>query len=279
MKTKSNNIRSYYIAYLALCGVFLLISSFWDLQINQLVNSADSYFGTFLARIGELPVYLVIPFTSMVFFVCSKGKAFKTILSFIYGIGGWLYLFIWLGDNWLKDDQFRLPFSVFFGLVFAALSFYIAKKLPRDVMLKLKPFAIFLLIAALGTALTVEGIKNIWGRVRFRHLLEDDNFNRFSHWFISQGVNGNKSFPSGHTSASSSSLLISALPLICAQLKKYEVRMFVLAAIYTFAVGFSRIIVGAHYLSDITVGALVGLAWFLAVKKFYLEKRANVIGE
>ena len=281
MKTKQPPIKAFYIAFLACCGVLLAVAAFYDLKLDQLLNSPENPFGKFLERTGELPVYLVIPFASMIFFnTRSKSKTAKNIFYAIavavFNLFGCILFCIQMGDNWLIKDDYRQLYEIIFGIIFSALSLYISTKLPYKTMKKLRPYASFIMIAALGTAVTVELIKNLWGRVRFRDLLkQNDDFAQFTRWFLPQGKTGNKSFPSGHTSAASSVLLLSALPVIFKKLKKYEVRIFLLCLAYTFAVGLSRMIVGAHYLSDITMGAMIGFLWFLFTKKFYLERNVT----
>lgn len=273
MKTKTKSMKAWYLAFGALCVVLLAVAAVWDLKIDQLLNNPENYFGEFLARFGEVPVYLVTPFAAMVFFASNRKTVWKAALSVLLAVFGWVLFFIWFGDNWFKSDDFRTVFSIVLALLAAAASLLIAAKLPEEKMKPLQPFAAFMLFAVIGTALSVEGIKRVWGRVRFRDLLRAEDFSAFTPWYLPQGVTGNKSFPSGHTSAASASLLLSALPCLCEKLKKQEVKIFIITVLYTFAVGFSRMIVGAHYLSDITMGALIGFLWMFAMKKLYLEKR------
>ncbi|MDR1630546.1 MAG: phosphatase PAP2 family protein [Oscillospiraceae bacterium] len=273
MQTKSKGMKVWYLLFGALCVVLLGVAAVWDLKIDQMINNPENYFGEFLARIGELPVYLVAPFSAVVFFAANKKTVWKAVLSALLAVLGWVLFFVWFGGNWFKSDDFRDAFSVVLAVFVSAVSLFIAAKLPEKTMKQLQPFAVFLLIAAIGTALSVEGIKRVWGRVRFRDLLRAEDFSAFTPWYLPQGVTGNKSFPSGHTSAASASLLLSALPCVFEKFKKQEVKIFIITALYTFAVGLSRMIVGAHYLSDITMGTLIGFLWMVAIKKLYLEKR------
>jgi membrane-associated phospholipid phosphatase len=78
-------------------------------------------------------------------------------------------------------------------------------------------------------------------------------------------VEPGKSFPSGHTQAAIVGygiLLLAFLPVI-----RRRYRPWVIAASVTLVVliGFSRIALGAHYLSDVIGAALIGSAWLLAM--------------
>ncbi len=279
MKTKTNNLKGYYIAFLASCVVLLICSAIWDLKIDRFINGPENPFGKFFERTGELPVYLVMPFSAMVLFATRKRdgnllSTLKMVLIVVYSLFGCIVLSTQFGGYWFIKDDFKDIYTYIFGIIFCPVTLLIAKHIPLDIMKKLRPFAFFIMIAGIGTTLTVELMKNLWGRVRFRDLLKDDNdFARFTAWYLPQWNGDNKSFPSGHTGAAAASMLLSALPAVFEQLKKYEVRIFICSVIYTFAVGLSRMVLGAHFLSDITVGALVGFAWYFCVRKFYLEKK------
>lgn len=279
MKQQTTGIlKGCYIAFLACCGALLTLAALFDLQLDQLVNSTDNPFGVFLGRTGELPVLLIIPFTAMVFYSTrQKGKTAPVVLKtagvVLYSLIGCIYMCINLGEYWFIKDDNRTLFCVIFGVLTCLVTLFIAGFLPVEPMQKLKPYAYFLMIAGLGTALSVELVKNIWGRVRFRDLLAAESFEAFTPWWSPQWFTGNKSFPSGHTSAASAALLLTALPSVFPKLRKYETRIFIVTALYTFAVGASRLVVGAHYLSDITVGALVGFAWYYCARRFFLEKK------
>ena len=63
-----------------------------------------------------------------------------------------------------------------------------------------------------------------------------------------------KSFPSGHSGNAACALLLSILPLICSRLKGKETMLMASGILITLMVAGSRIVMGAHFLSDITVG-------------------------
>jgi membrane-associated phospholipid phosphatase len=74
------------------------------------------------------------------------------------------------------------------------------------------------------------------------------------------------SFPSGHAMASF--CFYGALAaLVTARLRSRALRLAVwaAAAVIIFAVGFSRIYLGVHYLSDVVAGYAVGFVWVLTV--------------
>lgn len=283
-KVGDNRRMLYYVSFLVLCFALLLLATFRDLQINRFLNNPDSNFGEMLADVGETPVYCVIPFASMVLFAAleKKNKAyiFKKIGLAFFNFVGWAVFFVaHLGPNLFGDVKKRN--STFFYALFALisvvcciLSLYFALRVPKKTMQTLKPFAIFLLLAVLCTAITTELTKNVVGRIRYRDLAKNGGEDAYTKWFIINGFGtGNKSFPSGHTSAAASLMSLMALPDVMRNLKKYEIDLFALGAIYTLLVGLSRMIVGAHYLSDIIVGALIGFCSLVLFRRLYLDKK------
>ncbi|MEG0367511.1 MAG: phosphatase PAP2 family protein, partial [Coprobacillus sp.] len=63
-----------------------------------------------------------------------------------------------------------------------------------------------------------------------------------------------KSFPSGHSGNAACAMLLCVLPLLSAKLKGKENILFFIGLTFTIVVAISRIIMGAHFLTDVTVG-------------------------
>ena len=90
------------------------------------------------------------------------------------------------------------------------------------------------------------------------------------------------SFPSGHV-ANATLVYGVAAALIVARLPTRRARLAVTlgAGLLVALVGFSRIVLGAHYPSDVLAGAVVALAWLalcLAVAKRWRAKQARAPG-
>jgi undecaprenyl-diphosphatase len=73
-----------------------------------------------------------------------------------------------------------------------------------------------------------------------------------------------KSFPSGHSMSATiayGALLLVFLPTIA---RRYRAVVVGGAVVLTLAIGFSRLALGVHYLSDVLGGYILGLAWLAA---------------
>ena len=128
----------------------------------------------------------------------------------------------------------------------------------------LRVAAAFLLVI-FADILVVNLIKIPWGRARMR-LVASDSRAYFMPWWqpgtelrdalTAAGVPKEefKSFPSGHSANSSSLMLLSLLPALRPQWKHRQAVLFCVGFGWALAVAVSRIVMGAHYLSDTAVG-------------------------
>nr|WP_321314556.1 phosphatase PAP2 family protein [uncultured Ligilactobacillus sp.] len=102
----------------------------------------------------------------------------------------------------------------------------------------------------------IDSMKDLWGRWRPREQLT--NWNHFTNWYVINGKNGHQSFPSGHSASAWLSLY---LPLFINPNthKKFRHIAFILACIFGILVAGSRVFIGAHFLSDVTMGSFVSI--------------------
>ena len=149
------------------------------------------------------------------------------------------------------------------GIAVAALFVLLANKIKLETLEKTEKVVIMVFFSYLCALIIITVMKHIWGRMRFREYLDAYNSGArpalFTAWFSPQGKpasDGYQSFPSGHTSNA-----LQILPmtfLFDAVGKKKAGRIVRIAAIVWIAfIMFSRIIAGAHYLSDVCGGALI----------------------
>jgi membrane-associated phospholipid phosphatase len=110
----------------------------------------------------------------------------------------------------------------------------------------------FVVVTALGSPLLNRAIKEVVDRAR---PLFDAPVEQAS----------GRSFPSGHTQAAvvgTALVLLVTLPYLRAALRAVAIAAGVVIVVI---VGFSRLALGVHFLSDVVGGVLVGAAWVLAM--------------
>ena len=133
----------------------------------------------------------------------------------------------------------------------------------------LRVAAVFLLVI-FADILVVNLIKIPWGRARMRLVAVYDRAYFMPWWqpgkalrdtLVAAGVAAEefKSFPSGHTANASSLMLLCLLPQLSGKLAGKRTALFLVGFVWTSLVAASRIVMGAHYLTDTIVGFAVGL--------------------
>lgn len=105
-----------------------------------------------------------------------------------------------------------------------------------------------------ASLLFVHPVKLLWGRVRFRDL--DTTHAAFSAWYSPQGPTGHGSLPSGHT-AMAWLLLPCVLLLARGTIARLVLTLLVVA--WGAFVGLGRVVIGAHYASDVLLSTLFAL--------------------
>ena len=194
----------------------------------------------------------------------------------------------------------RLALVVFFIILF--------RKLDKKYRKALEFMAVAGLVLYYGSDF-INDIKDYFHRIRFREMIayshglvnsdgwsaryladdiprewiETTDFSAFTRWYQignDMGVYSEPtSFPSGHTSAAAFAMLFPALFYKCKALNKYFIPAFIAGFAYTLTMGITRLIKGAHYLTDIASGAIIIFATLLVITAVMnlFEKRTKQI--
>lgn len=144
--------------------------------------------------------------------------------------------------------------------------------------------AVFLVI--LCELLVVNFIKVPWGRPRMRLVANNPEACFLSWWqlggalkdrLVAAGVAAEefKSFPSGHTANAATMLLLGLIPYLKPQLQRFEHAFIAVGFAWTAVVAFTRIVMGAHYLTDTVVGFLVGFLSVYVICKMVFRSRGK----
>ncbi len=153
-------------------------------------------------------------------------------------------------------DNIFLGITAFGELYFGIFIFFLLLALGK------KQFLTIYLVSILVTIIFSQGLK---------HLVFEDEKRPASIYTELHDVSGmerhlNNSFPSGHTTAAFTFFTVLALAF---GKKKW---MQFTAPICATSVGFSRVYLGQHYLSDIVVGAVLGVFIVSVVACFFNQK-------
>lgn len=252
--------------------VMMVIGSFWDYPISQAIYDPSNPFGLFFAAFGEYPAALgFVAGGTMLLSARNREKRLVSVLQIIAGC--WFILSGAVMAAMLPKGYLDIStvLSVGIGLICTALTVWGVARLCRgaDRHTVIRVATVFLLVI-FADILVVNLIKIPWGRARMRLVAVDDRAYFMPWWqpgkslrdtLVAAGVAAEefKSFPSGHTANASSLMLLCLLPMLRPKLADKQTILFLIGFSWTVLVAVSRIIMGAHYLTDTIVGFAVGL--------------------
>ncbi len=277
------------ITHAALAVLFCFmaaVGSICDLDVSRALYSPDDIPFRILTILGQ---YVI--FAAFVFFdgalarqaaVCdtiSKGKkralcifcGYMSVSTSVIGMAAVLH-YECVGA-WLPELNLSFPAALICGMLFMFPLFFAGYAVGRKEYDKtLVKRLINLLIFIVAVTLLIAAVKYVLARPRFRATLLGYEEVAFTQWYSpvwnsaelmeKYGLDRNSfmSFPSGHAIMNIVSIFIfPALSLVFPKLEGMEKLLFAAGIIYGLLVMLSRIVLGAHYLSDVSIGALLGV--------------------
>ncbi|WP_430602523.1 hypothetical protein IGJ02_002945 [Enterococcus sp. DIV0724b] len=290
------------LAIVTCLGILLLIGGIWDNQISQGIMNQGSLFGTFFQNYGLIFPGIILFMSTQIFIYYAKksnlpnfGKGsiyFIAIIAGLYQIWQMIKIMLFYTVTSLNNRQNNQPIGAANNDGGGAMSFP-NWFFPALVILSLFTFAVGcmlcnrwlkgknqqelngLVLIGLGAIVTVyaantivDVMKTLWGRFRPYEL--QSNWAEYTSWWSINGANGHKSFPSGH---SEQAWLALYLPLFVDPLKKKKRQiMVILASVFGCFVAFSRVRIGAHFLSDVTVGSVIAIFVIYVVSRLLNQR-------
>ena len=254
----------------------LAVASFADLKIDIFLNNPKNFIASWFEQTGEMPSSLLITIAMAFIMKCANPKWMKIVAATGCVAGGG-YFGDWFGGRLFADNEFQDIFGIIFGVGFALTVIFVMHFITVSDEMR-KPLLVIAFVGlgagALGTGL-VSLMKGLWGRIRFRSM--EAPYADFTPWFKINGFNGNHSFPSGHTAGAGVSYQLMLLPLISKKCREHKTALFLTAFIFTSVVAFTRLVMGAHYLSDVAMGGMISFTCTLLGIVFY-EKFSEKFG-
>ena len=290
--------RFHLLIIIGLLLVGFVIGSFRDLQIDQAIFDKNNGFGLFMASFGVYPCYAGLAFIGGGFLCTSIrrkelpqwAKIICYILSFVaYGLA--IYL---CGDEMPSANGYNNPKLAFISYPICAVVFAGAFVGGYMVCRKGDQKQLWIILLVM-TAVFLVGllpagflIKLVIHRPRYRYAVRC-GVTDYCNWWQSAknykdllGLNVEgfeitkeefKSFPSGHSgNGMMVAVLLSFAPFFFPKLKGKEVFLFYGGVVFAAVMMFSRLLVGAHYLSDTCMGSLIVLVVFYIVNEFAYRK-------
>lgn len=258
-------------AILAFC---LLVGSFFDYQISSALFNSSSLFGRFIEAAGELPFELTASIAGVMLVRAvrpdSRGSKWLAVLGILVNVGLAGYEIIGLLRVGGKLIAVQLVLTFVLVIVANLIVYRLTRTTEPD---ELARWALMVLAVWIAQAIILNAIvKPLWSRPRMRVIEVTPGLNFQPWWvignpdkwaYIAAGVikDGFKSFASGHTAHAAIGLMLAGLPTAAFKEKPSRRRVvFWTAAVVAALVAFGRIVIGAHFLSDVSCGFALVLA-------------------
>ena len=242
--------------------ILAIIFGIYDLNISIAVVDGTSAWGDFGAVYGELPGWALIGIALATFFGgYIKNLKLQKIPTLIIIVIGMLFIII--------DSDFYVGFSLIIPIIIYTIITW-----NKDWKNYRTLAGIISLLAVINPLLFVQIVKILCGRIRFRNL-DLPGYTNFTPWFLPPGLSSDgRSFPSGHTAMGW--MLLPLLIVVKDRKIKdpYRIVVTVLVIGWGLFVGLSRIVVGAHYASDVLFPTgIAAIITILLYKKSYLLRK------
>jgi membrane-associated phospholipid phosphatase len=247
--------------------ILAVIFGIFDLDISKQLVNQNSVWAKFLEDYGMIPGILVILSGIFIYYSFIKQQSgiwpyFQKIVFFLVSGGLIFHLFDILADEVVSD---YLTVFLIISLIINVLIFILLYKIEQVKNTALvKSAKVVVAVAFFGYVVFIQGVKYFWGRVRFREL--DAAFSQFTPWYLPQGITGFDSFPSGH--AAMGWMLLPLLILLVNHKSWIRYSAFILIFIWAVVLALSRVVVGAHYASDVLFGS-----FFIILTVYYFSKK------
>ena len=284
-----NKTERFYLILAAVlwCGLTALFT-YGDLEFSMSLVHEEAGWAIWLERLGEFPGVLTAWLASAILMARGiqaerrgGGQTWCLVLGLLALLCFSLYIpnrysyYFW-DSRGIRFSEWLIVFTITAFVVWGILR--VMEEAEEEECREAAKRAAFALLVFAVIMVAVHIMKGIWGRVRFRDM--NGSYELYTPWFIIVRGSSGTSFPSGHTaSAAMTALLIFVLPVS----SRWTRNLLALASVlYTLAVAYSRVIVGAHFFTDtlfalgITYGGILAAS---AIFRVYNKRKALTDGK
>ena len=252
-----------------------------DYTISKAMISPDSIWANFFNMFGEMPSMLAMLIGTVILYGSRRKEAkwrniaghivslpFMLVFSFMVMIMPVRYYF----EYAQKDIPILwMSIAALLAVALFTASLLIIKKVGAEKLRKARKAGLVLIILVVAETLLVNVVKIIWARPRMRSI---NSVDEFMHWYKINGPSTDeelKSFPSGHTA---NALVLLAYSMFLPFFEKIKKNWFMtFAVLWGVAVAVSRVILGAHFLSDVLVGSYITIISFFIIYGIVFKRK------
>ncbi|MCR4911585.1 MAG: phosphatase PAP2 family protein [Bacilli bacterium] len=257
----------------------LIFGSIFDYQISSAIASPTSTLGLTISTIGPTIGFCGLVLIGGAFIGLALQKEWKPFIRILFlaaAIAAYVCGVIFAGQEYFSVNGFYGVVPKFVGYIITAVVFlgveFLGYIIFKDNTYKdaWVIYLILMVVVLLALVPETQILKSIFHRPRFRTVIQGNvpfhnwwqrcgNYKEYmeTYGYISEEF---KSFPSGHTGDAAMSLAFATFaPLAYSKLRKIQLPLFIGCFVFTMIVGLGRILAAAHYLSDVSMGAILML--------------------
>ncbi len=297
---------------LIIFSALLTIATFTDLQISRILTEgtlkpgeyyADGLFGVLFECLGCTAPYIMGSFSLTIILIYFFRFLDKPKVRFLACLG--VFLLVCAADIAVMFDVFKrnirhygleskpgfmIAELIIIGIFTAFVEVLAVNNFSDSSIRKLIKFTVAVFFAIAVSSITVNLIKYPFGRPRFRAMNFAGDFSYYQRWYVLSGQpdkewlvenfttsDAFKSFPSGHTqSAAMIFCLVMLEDVLEIKNKKIAALFWVISIIWTGIIALSRIMVGAHFFSDVLVGGSFGFFCVIIAREIFICKGSHI---
>lgn len=246
-----------------LATLMLLLGSAYDYIITDYLYMSMPTLGMIFERFLLFPIEWIILFTMVLLYKSNNNKKFL-----LFAILASLYAVYDLLQYWLSySSAMHVLVTIGMSIILLGCTLFLVNRLPASWIHEHLNFFIFY-VAVLLTAIFITTIIKIgWGRIRYRDM---EQISQFCVWYRPCAMYGNSSFPSGHTTAFTT--LLCFLQWKHNPYEKPSIYRYILLTFFILLMPVTRMIMGAHFLSDTAMGFLITYSCYLCFRNYFRKR-------
>ena len=283
------------LIFAAVFVVGMVFATIFDFKISAALTNLDDgerlsitvpFFALIIEIIGEWPSNMLGSFCAAVIMrACIKTKKLLGYTAGV-GFGAIATYFVYQSTSssaegivelanaeyTAKHLAFVIPITIIIAAALFIGIFMLSEKTAKKLLVPCIVCGSMLALMFAG----IQGCKLLWGRVRMRQLVELGDLSRFTPWYKISPFSGFRSFPSGHTA---NAVSLGLLPLLynknITEKSPYAKKVtYIFVAVWGAFMAFTRILVGAHFLSDVLCGAAIAFVCVI-LGHYFMDKIRN----
>jgi membrane-associated phospholipid phosphatase len=250
--------------------------SFGDLDyvISERLVNPHSVWAEIFNMFGELPFTLgMLIFVTVLYGGHKRTSKTKTILLSVISYPFILlfsYLVVIMPIRYYFEFDGGIPNSMQIVASVLALVLFIStliliNKKDTEFFSQYKKASLILGLLVITEVILVNVLKMVWARPRMRSI---SSIEQFKYWWEVNGflnLEEFKSFPSGHTA--NAFAMIAGVEFISEEKETLKNKWLIFAFSWGILTAFSRVVLGAHFVSDVIFGGVVTITLFWIISK------------